>query len=124
MLQNKSSRTIIKSSILYMFSNKIETITTRLFHRYHSAETQSVCCYRLSPPVFGGFDFVNPDNPIRCCECLFQVFKLHIFISYFNSPCSVIPVPHIQKESQKTKPLIYISLFHQVLSNHHILHYK
>lgn len=50
----------------------------------------------ILPPIIRWFDLVNTNNPIRCCECLLQVFEFDILISNFNPPCTIIPViiPH------------------------------
>lgn len=64
--------------------SKIEILIT-------AAKTEKITY--LLPPVLGWFDFINSDYPIRSRERLFQVFKLDVLVSYFNSPGSIISGP-------------------------------
>jgi len=61
-------------------------LTVFIYHAVLQRENE-----KDSPPIIRRFNFVNTNNPVRCCKGLFQIFQFDILVSNFNPPGTIIP---------------------------------
>jgi hypothetical protein len=54
-----------------------------------------------SGPILRGFDLVYTHYPVWCCKCLFQVFKLYIFVANLHSSYTIISASQQKKAKRK-----------------------
>lgn len=107
LLKPKNSNS--KNLVLFQNVYRTKRFQSSTFRSCPAEKTSQDGCWRqrscYSPPIVGWFNFVYPNYPVRCGECLFQVFKFHIFISDFDPPCSIIPAINQTVKECKTTVL-------------------